>query len=281
MTDKEIYWIENKTLSLLITTNCNQNCIMCPQHLNDDSIDHDSNVENIISKIKKLNCKEIYITGGEPFLKSKLIDKLFLATKKEKITILTNGSIMPSEIVLKSMRVNLCIPLYASYDDLHNSMTGEKNFYKVIKNLIDISVYKVPIELRFVITNLNYKNMLDFAEFVSRNLPFVSNIAFMGIELMENAFFNTDKLWINPQSYMTDLCKAIDYLEIFEMPVSIYNIPLCLIPEKYYNLTYKSISEWKREYLSFCNSCKYVKECGGFFTSCTDKYKEIIKEPIL
>ena len=281
MTDKEIYWIENKTLSLLITTNCNQNCIMCPQHLNDDSIDHDYILEKIISKIGKLHCKEIYITGGEPFLKSKLIDEIFLATKKEKITILTNGSIMPSEIVLKSKRVNLCIPLYASYDDLHNLMTGGKNFYKVIKNLIDISVYKVPIELRFVITNLNYKNMLDFAEFVSRNLPFVSNIAFMGMELMENAFFNTDKLWLNPQSYMSDLCKAIDYLEIFEMPVSIYNIPLCLIPEKYYNLTYKSISEWKREYLNFCNSCKYVKDCGGFFASCTDKYKEIIKEPVL
>jgi His-Xaa-Ser system radical SAM maturase HxsC len=280
MIEKDFFWIENETLSLLITTKCNQNCIMCPQHLNDDFIDHDLEVQNFISRIEKLHCKEIYITGGEPFLKSKLIDYIFLNTKKEKIIILTNGSIMPSEVILKSHRVSLCIPLYASYDDLHNSMTGGEKFYRIIKNLIDISVYKVPIELRFLITNLNYKNMIDFSIFVTRNLPFVSNIAFMGLELMENAAFNSEKLWINPKEYMTELCKAIDYLKIFNMPVSIYNIPYCLIPKDYHSYAYKSISEWKRKYFDFCNSCIYSKDCGGFFESCTDVYKKIIKEPV-
>jgi len=160
-------------------------------------------------------------------------------------------------------------------------MTGGENFYKVIKILIDISVYKVPIELRFVITKLNYKNMVDFARFVTRNLPFISNIAYMGMELMECACFNSEKLWINPKAYMSELCEAIDYLEIFNMPVSIYNIPHCLISENYHKYAYKSISEWKRKFFDFCDKCKYEKDCGGFFESCTNEYKKIIKEPIL
>ena len=125
MTDKEFFWIENKTLSLLMTTNCNQSCIMCPQHLNDDFVDHDIVLKEFISQIRNLHCNEIYITGGEPFLKSKLIDCLFLSTKKEKITILTNGSIMPSDIVLKSRRTNLCIPLYVNC-----AVLSTQNFYR-------------------------------------------------------------------------------------------------------------------------------------------------------
>ena len=274
--------IEKNTLTLLITTLCNQNCIMCPQRLNDDSIDHDKALSIVISKLYLLKCNEIYLTGGEPFLKSSIIDNIFINTKRNiKIIILTNGSILPSNIVLNSNRVTLCIPLYSNTDTIHNNMTMSKNFYLVINNLIIISAYKIPIELRFVITKENYKILPVFSEFIYRNLPFVSNIAFMGIELMEHGAINAEKMWIDPNIFSSYLYKALDFLLALDMPVSIYNIPHCQVVQKYHSLIYKSISERKRKDFSFCYDCKYKKDCGGFFESDIHYYKEIIKEPCL
>ena len=281
MTKERFFWIENKVLTILLTTICNQMCVMCPQHLNDDFENHDEVLLAFIHNINKIHCKEIYITGGEPFIKSNLVDEIFKNTRRQHITILTNGTFMPSESVLASGRVTLCVPLYASFDSLHTIITGGINFYNVVKNLMDISIYRIPIELRFVITKQNYQNMLDFAVFVTRNLPFVVNIAFMGVELMEQGFCNQEEIWISPQKMIPFLIQAVQYLKTFDMPVSIYNIPHCMLPEEYHELTFKSISSWKRSYFDFCSKCRYSKSCGGFFESCVDRYKEFIKEPVV
>lgn len=278
---EDFYCIENDVLSILLTTKCNQDCIMCPQLLNNDLEDINSRFEKFLLELPDMHFKEIYITGGEPFLKSEWINRILESTNNERVTILTNGVIKPTEEILKAKRITLCIPLYASYDELHNRMTGSNNFYNVVNNLIDYSVYKIPIELRFVITKQNYNNMLDFAQFVSRNLPFVSNVAFMGIELMEQGDINKENLWINPSEFMKILCESLDYLLISSIPVSLYNIPHCVIPQKYHFLSFKSISEWKRKYFDFCTKCKFYTECGGFFASCKDKYKEIIKGAVI
>jgi len=175
----------------------------------------------------------------------------------------------------------LCIPLYSSYDSLHNYLTGSTGFYKTLDNLLYFSSFYIPIELRFVITKQNYRNIPAFITFIQKNLPFVARIALMGIELMESASRNSEFLWVDPRQYIPLLEEAIDYLVDFRLPVSIYNLQPCLFRQKYRDYVKQTISEWKRAYAPGCTDCKLKVDCGGFFRSDYDQFIHILREPIV
>jgi len=50
------------------------------------------------------------------------------------------------------------------------------------------------------------------------------------------------------------------------MRVSIYNTPLCVIPESIRSFSANSISDWKNDYLDECSNCSAKQQCGGFFS---------------
>ncbi len=269
--------IEERQLTILLTTKCNHRCIMCPQQLNIDSIDNDLIIKRIIENLDYSVIDEIYLTGGEPMLKIDFINELLQKTPERIfITILTNGTILPSKKVLSSPRCKLCIPLYASYDSLHNHITGSNSFYNVINNLIAMSNYPILIELRYVMNKQNINNIKEYARFVHRNLPFVQDVAFMGMELTASAKKNKGSLWINPREYISDLIEAVRYLDNFEIRSWIYNLQPCLFDEQDRNFLSPSISLWKRRYLPICTDCKLKNTCGGIFFSDMIDYKDAV-----
>lgn len=263
-----LFRIDRSELTVLVTTKCNQRCVMCPQKLDVDSSENDLIIRRVIENLDFKFLSGITFTGGEPFLKKNLIElALEKSTENVFITVLSNGSILPSEKVLKSGRIKMCVPLYAPFDEIHNFMTGSRGFYKVIKNLMRISSFDVPVELRFVLTKLNSKYLLEFSRFVSRNLPFVQDVAFMGMELTESALKNKDELWINPKDYVSDLEKSVDYLSDFKITSWIYNLPFCLFDKSHQKFLVKSISPWKIKFLEKCKKCEMKEKCGGMFFS--------------
>lgn len=272
-----LFRIENKELTFFITSKCNHRCIMCPQQLNIDSIDNDLVVQLVIDNLDYEVLDGICFTGGEPLLEMQFIEQVVQKAQEHvDITILTNGTIMPSEVILNSLRVKLCVPLYAPYDELHNKMTGSVSFYKVVENLMKISRYKTLIELRFVMTKLNYEFLEEYARFVWRNLPFVQDVAFMGMELTAEAHKNKKELWINPEEYVEPLQKAVSYLDGCGVTSWIYNLPFCLFDKPYRRFLVKSISPWKIKYLPKCESCNMKAECGGMFFSDITEFEKLI-----
>ena len=272
-----LFRIENRELTFFVTSKCNHKCVMCPQKLNIDSNDNDLILQRVIDNLDYDVLDGICFTGGEPMLKMHFIEQVVKnAPERIFITILTNGAIMPSKTILQSPRVKLCVPLYASYDELHDEMTGSHSFYRVVENLINISQYETLIEIRFVMTALNWHCLEEYARFIWRNLPFVQDVAFMGIELTAEAFANKKELWINPKEYICDLQNAVKYLDSCGVAAWIYNIPLCLIDERYRKFAVKSISPWKVKYLEKCSQCKIKEECGGMFFSAMKQFEEII-----
>lgn len=277
----DLFRIEDKTITIILTNRCNQKCIMCPQRLGYDSINHDAIIDCFIENFSFNQIDSLYVTGGEPFLKSTAIDALIekVPTKKE-IVILTNGTIKPSEKILSAKNVTLCIPLYGSYDKIHNYLTGSSFFYQTLDNLLYYSAYFTPIELRFVVTKYNYQNIPEFVYFAQKNLPFVARIALMGIELVESAQKNSDALWIDPRQYAPLLEYAIEYLNDFDIPVAIYNLQPCLFSPRYRQYVKQTISNWKRSYAPCCTNCSLRPNCGGFFNSDYAQYINLVKEPI-
>lgn len=272
-----LFRIENRELEFFITSKCNHKCIMCPQKLDIDPIDNDLIVQQVIDNLDYDVLDGICFTGGEPLLKMKYIEQVIQrAPERIDITILTNGTILPSENILKSLRVKLCVPLYAPYDELHDKMAGSVSFYKVVENLMKISKYETLIELRFVMTKLNYGCLEEYARFVWRNLPFVQDVAFMGMELTAEAHKNKDELWINPEEYIEPLEKAVSYLDCCGVTPWIYNLPFCLFDKPYKRFLVKSISPWKIKYLAKCESCNMKAECGGIFFSDVSEFERIL-----
>ena len=272
-----LFRIENRELTFFLTSRCNQRCIMCPQKLDIDSVDNDLILQRVIDNLDYDVLDGICFTGGEPLLKMSFIEQVIKAAPENIfLIILTNGSIMPSQMILKSPRCKLCVPLYAPYDSLHNKMAASSSFYKIVENMMKISKYETLIELRFVITKLNSDCLEEYARFVWRNLPFVQNVAFMGMELTAEAHKNKSELWINPAEYTASLQKAVKYLDSCGMTAWIYNLPSCLFTAPYRKFLVKSISPWKIKYLAKCEGCDMKNDCGGMFFSDVEVFEGIL-----
>ena len=81
-----------------------------------------------------------------------------------------------------------------------------------------------------VLHSLTINRLTQYAEFIYRNLPFVINVAFMGMETTGFAEKNINLLWVDPFEYRHKLADAVKYLLRRNMPVSIYNHQLCTLP---------------------------------------------------
>ncbi len=271
--------IDSNDNTLFVTAQCNNRCLMCSQPpLKKDDVDilFEQNLRIIDSAPKQLT--DIGITGGEPTL---LRNKLFTLIEKIKenlpdtmIHILTNGRIFSDRNYAKRLaglnhsKLLLGIPIHSDYINDHDYIAGVVNAYdETLKGLYNLAEFNIKIELRIVINRLNYKRLPKLADYIYRNLPFVNYISFMGLEDIGYTIKNQHLIWINPQEYKKELEEAVISLATWGMNVSIFNLPLCCIPESLHEFARRSISDWKVKYLQECDNCLLKKDCCGLFAT--------------
>ena len=109
--------------------------------------------------------------------------------------------------------------------------------------------------------------MAAFADFAYRNFPFAVHVAFMAMEIRGLAEEHLEEIWIDPADYGEQVRFAANRLAMRGMATSIYNMPLCLLPEAGWKFARRSISEWKNAYLLLCQECGEREQCAGVFTS--------------
>ncbi len=272
-----LYRVNSFHNAILVTERCNSNCLMCsqpPRDKNDILILHEIH-KKLIPLIPK-DCFELNITGGEPTLMGTLFFDLLKLIKKElpntEIHVLTNGRSFAWNQLAEKLggldysRLMLGIPVYSDYYQVHDYIVQAENaFYQTITGLHNLNRYNIRLEIRVVLHKQSIPRLTRLSKYIYKNLPFVEHITFMGLEHTGYTPFNMEKLWIDPYDYQKELSESVSYLADKGIRVSIYNTPLCLIPENLWNHTRKSISDWKNEYLPECNSCSKISECGGFF----------------
>lgn len=280
------YCNERSDNSLFITSNCNCNCLSCPQidtKSNDVKYLHLKNLQ-IIGNLSE-TCKVIGLTGGEPLLAG---DYLFstLNALNEKlpnavIQILTNGILLGNKQYFKKMyqfinnKYVFEIPLFSDFPDDHDFFLHHKGgFYQVIDGLYNLAMTKCAIELRILLNSINIKRLKHLSTFIFKNLPFVNHVVFMGIEVIGNAAYNWNKLKFDLREHLIILEESIDYLSRWNIPVSLYNIPLCNLSPSLHKYAADSISGWKKHYQEECRLCNLKEQCGGLFsTSRFSNYK--------
>jgi His-Xaa-Ser system radical SAM maturase HxsC len=159
------------------------------------------------------------------------------------------------------------IPLYADYSQLHDFIVqADGAFDETIRGILNLKRCQVPVEIRVVIHKENYQRLPKLAEFITRNLLFIDHVALMGLEFAGFAKSNLEALWLDPYEYQEHLKSAVETISKAGMKVSIYNTPLCLIPEVIRCHASQSISDWKNDYLDECATCTAKAICGGFFS---------------
>jgi hypothetical protein len=99
----------------------------------------------------------------------------------------------------------------------------------------------------------------------------------MGLENTGFAIANDEILWIDPMDYQDQLAEAVDVLAASKVPVSVYNLPLCVLNRTVWPYAQRSISDWKNDFVAECDRCDEKSRCSGFFTTGRPRYSRGIK----
>lgn len=288
----EIHFSEGRNdNALFITENCNCNCLSCPQPpVRRHDFEYFFRINKQIIECMDSSCKSIGITGGEPLLAENcFFQTLQLLNKKLPdiaIQILSNGILLENKRhfeLLKGLvdkRYLFGIPLFSDFPDDHDRMVNFKGgFYKTLNGLYNLASTEAKIEIRILLNAITVKRIKQLSYYIYKNLPFVSHVAFMGLEGIGNALHNWEKLTVDYTKIMPALEESVEFLSNWNIPVSIYNIPLCNLSPDLQCYAVNSISDWKRLYLQECTHCLVKESCGGIFS--TSEKNNLKIEPVL
>jgi His-Xaa-Ser system radical SAM maturase HxsC len=234
---------------------------------------------------------EILFTGGEPtLLDGRLVDlvrqsKSFLP--ETGLHILTNGR------AFKDVRyagqfadvqhhdLMFGIPIYSDQPERHDYIVqADGAFDETVRGVLNLKKRGLRVEIRVVVHRQSFERLPQLARFIARNLTFVDQVVFMGLEMTGFTKANLDALWIDPLDYQAQLAEAVHYLADSRIHTSVYNHQLCVTDKSLWDYARQSISDWKNEYMPECDGCAVKHQCGGFFSSAKLRYSRGIHPPV-
>jgi His-Xaa-Ser system radical SAM maturase HxsC len=265
-----------KDNSLVVTERCNCACVMCPQvsaTAPTSLLDRNRRIVSLIPRTTEV----LGLTGGEPTAVPDELAELLTLCKERlpdtKLELLTNGIALDDPVFVRRILavghpgLSFHVPLYSDAESVHDAMVGARGFHRTLQGLFNLARTDQRVEVRNVVTALNYRRLPQWASFVARNLPFASHAAIMGLEPVGRASENIGRLWIEPRETVPLLTEAVSILRRADVPVSLYGHQLCVLPESLWKHSRRAISEWKNICLPICKGCDVLDACGGFFAS--------------
>lgn len=286
-----LYRRGSRANTLFATERCNSRCLMCsqPPRLDDDSW----RIAELLELIRLVDRNEpqLGISGGEPTLLGddlgRLIDACAEQLPHTHLHILTNGRTFADRSIAASLagrgHANLTwgIPLYADHAELHDQVVDAHGaFDETVQGLYELGRIGAKVEVRVVLHAMTVDRLPQLASYIYRRLPFVDHVALMGLEPMGYAKMNREQLWIDPADYMQPLAEAVFHLSHRGVPVSIYNLPHCVLPEPLWPFARQSISDWKNSFAPECEGCELVSSCSGFFASAGAAWRSRAVRPL-
>lgn len=278
-----LYRRSSRDNSILLTEQCNSRCVMCsqpPKELPDAW-----RIAEALRLIELIDpgCRELGLTGGEPTLLGddllRLVAKCRDFLPRTSLHMLTNGRRFSDVNYARRLGalghpdLMLGIPVYSDTSERHDFVVQARGaFDETVRGLYNLAKAAVPVEIRVVLHRHTVERLVELAEYIGRTFPFAAHVALMGLEPFGYASGNFDFLWIDPVDYGATLEEAVIALALRGMPVSVYNVQLCVLPQSLWPFARRSISDWKNVYLRQCESCDARPYCCGFFHSATKRY---------
>ncbi len=264
--------------SLLLTEQCDNYCLMCsqPPKTRDDTWLFER-AKRVVSLLPP-TARSLGLTGGEPTLHADSLIGLLEHCRDTapwlQLHLLSNGrrfadigfSQRYAGVGIRDIMVG--IPVYAPEPGLHDFIVQASGaFEETVHGILNLATLGQCIELRVVIQRHTVPVLPELAVFIARNLPFVDQVALMGLEMTGLARPNSAEVWIDPVDYQAELADAASTLAAAGIVTKIFNHQLCVLDERLWPFAVRSISDWKNDYLDFCSNCSVRDVCGGVFTT--------------
>lgn len=274
--------------SVIVTRDCNNYCLMCSQPPPKTSDTESLPLLWDAIPLMDIDTPGLIFSGGEPTLVCRQLIELIRRAKNflphTSLHVLSNGRLLKYLSFAKDIAdvqhpdLVIGIPLYSDVAHEHDEIVQATGaFDDTVRGILNLARCSVEVELRIVITRMNYSYLKRFARFVARNFPFCCNVAFMGLEPVGFAKTNMGSLWIDPVDYEGHLNSAVRILESHKVPTSIYNHQLCTLRRELWDYARQSISDWKNIFLDVCQPCSVKHDCCGLFSSATEIHSRVIK----
>lgn len=277
--------------TLFTTEQCNSRCLMCSQPPRDE--DDRWRIAELLDLIKLIDrdAVQLGISGGEPTLLGDALGSLISACQHRlpdtPLHILTNGRLFADAAFAERLAglnlagVTWAVPLYADVAELHDVVVDAPGaFAETLQGLFELGRLGARVEIRVVLHAMTVDRLPQLASFLYRRLPFVDHVALMGLEPMGYAKANRDRLWIDPIDYVDALTAAVFHVHHRGLPVSIYNLSHCVLPEALWSFARQSISDWKNTYAIECAGCEVKDACAGFFQSAGPAWRSRAVRPL-
>ncbi|WP_302610399.1 His-Xaa-Ser system radical SAM maturase HxsC [uncultured Mitsuokella sp.] len=275
-----LYSNQEHDAAIFITGHCNSNCIMCPTSDGERQTSYGLPDEALLAYVDMLpaDVTHIAVTGGEPTLRPALflqvMSKVAARFPGKEVLLLTNGrSLSVNSFFAKFIEncpPHLCVavPLHGDTAELHDCITRAPGSFKqtdrALKNLLQANI---PVEIRVVITKLNYLHLGQIADRIIESYPTARTVNFIGLETRGNCAKNFSQVYLGHRKAFMAMKSAVNKLIAAGINVSLYNFPLCSVDAGYWEICRRSISPEKIRYPKACASCQVKKLCGGFFNT--------------
>ena len=264
--------------TIVITSSCNSNCIMCPAGDRERK-----NIGNMplapIQRFVEYLPSDLYnlvITGGEPTLAKDnfltIMQEVRAKFSLTKVLLLTNGRSLSNEEFFNQFNavaprhLRIAVPIHGHTAELHDRITQTPgSFYQTLKGICNMLKAHIEVEVRVIVSKLNYEYLNEIASFIAKNLKGIYCVNFVGLEVRGNCVKNANQVYIDYHTAAQAILPAADILIGEGINVGIYNYPLCLLDSRYWPIAEKSISTYKSKYYSECDKCAVKESCCGIF----------------
>ncbi len=212
--------IKPKFLMLLVTNDCNLNCVYCyrDKHSKIQDMPFEIAEKSLILAGSSKDYFHVQLTGGEPLLNPELIEKIarFIYKKNlpASIGVQTNGVLLDNALInlFKRYKIQVSISIDGP-PEIHEILRGKAN--RVFENLRLLAKSEVPFKVTSVITNLNLN-------FLPKLLLLLSTFPnFEGIAL--SILVKKGKAFKNPQIKLPDVEKFKAVLKEFLKTLDLVN----------------------------------------------------------
>ncbi len=274
--------------ALLLTEQCDNYCLMCsqPPKERDDSWLFDR-ARKVISLLPA-GTRSLSLTGGEPTLQAGaligLLEHCQQVAPGLSIHLLSNGRRFADPAYARRYAaVGLAdimtgIPVYAPEPGLHDFIVQAPGaFDETIHGILNLASLGQAVEIRVVVQRHTVPILAGLATFIARNLPFVAQVALMGLEMTGLARPNSALVWADPADYQRELAEAVGILVTAGISARIYNHQLCVLDRRLWPFAVRSISDWKNDYLDICRSCSVRDVCGGVFRTSGNRLSQHLR----
>ena len=207
--------------------------------------------------------EHIVVTGGEPTLRGEafwgVMKRLADKFQNIEVLLLTNGRTMSLKRYAERLAsycpqfLKVAIPINGSTADIHDEVTQSKgSFNQSVRGIRNLLALEIPVEIRIVVTKMNYDSLVDIAQLIIDKLHNVTVVNFVGMETRGSCAKNLSSVYVEQESVFQYIRPAVELLIADGIDVMLYNYPLCYVDQGFWPICKRSISPEKVRYAMTC-----------------------------